>query len=234
MWNMRIRVPEGRRLMTIYFSDEQTARLNDLIRKIERRTGVELVAAVVGKSDSYPEIPWKAFAFAAAAGALAYLALAAVRPDWGAAWGVRLSLVLVLGAGAAAAFLSVVWPSFGRLFLDRLSAETETGQYARVFFLEHELFHTRDRTAILLFISLYERKVVILPDRGVAVRLDQNVLYSVISLMAPHLRRKERFHALVQGLSALEAGLVEAGFKPLARDRDEIADELIQDKGADQ
>jgi uncharacterized membrane protein len=82
----------------MYFSNDQTARLNDLIRKIERRTGVELVAAVAGKSDNYPEIPWKAFALAAAAGALAYGALAVMRPEWNAAWGVLLSLVLVLSS----------------------------------------------------------------------------------------------------------------------------------------
>ena len=41
----------------MYFNDTQTGRINDLIGKIEERTGIELVAAVVGKCDSYPEIP---------------------------------------------------------------------------------------------------------------------------------------------------------------------------------
>src|SRR5690348_10827589 len=44
--------------------DEQAA-VSALVLDVEARTGVPLVVAVVGKSDSYAELPWKAFAFGA-------------------------------------------------------------------------------------------------------------------------------------------------------------------------
>jgi putative membrane protein len=217
----------------MYFNDDQTAQLNHLIRKIEQRTGVELVAAVVGKCDSYPEVPWKAFALAVSTIALIHLIQTIARPDWITAWSVQLALVFVLGAGAAVALLSIFWPAFGRLFLHRLRAETEAEQYARALFLERELFKTRARTVILILVSLFERTVVILPDSGVAGRLDTKVLQAIISRMAPYLRKGDRFQALAVGLSALEAGLLQAGFGPLRGSDDQIKETLIEEKGED-
>jgi putative membrane protein len=217
----------------MYFNNDQAAQLNDLIGKIERRTGIELVAAVVGKCDSYPEIPWKAFALAVAVSAMAQLIQAIVQPNWTADWSVQRTLVFILSIGAAVSLLSVFWPAFGRLFLDRMRAETEIDQYARAFFLERELFRTRTRTGILLLVSLFERRVVIVPDSGIAGRLEQKALQAVIHQMTPHLSRKDRFQALVKGLSALESELLQAGFGPAKKSDNEIPDELIQEKGAD-
>jgi putative membrane protein len=217
----------------MYFNNDQTAQLNGFVSQVEKRTGTEVVAAVVGKCDSYPEIPWKAFALTATISALAYLIQTIARPDWTTTLSVQLALFFVLGAGAAAALLALFWPAFGRLFLNRLRAETETEQYARAFFLERELFKTRARTGILMMVSLFERKVVIVPDTGIAGRLDAKALQAVISQMAPHLRGRDRFQALARGLSALEAELVKAGFGPLRETDNQISDSLIQQKGAD-
>ena len=39
--------------------------INELAQQFERATGAQVVAAVVGKADDYPDIPWRAFALAA-------------------------------------------------------------------------------------------------------------------------------------------------------------------------
>jgi putative membrane protein len=217
----------------MYFNNNQTSQLNDLIEKIEQRTGIELVAAVVGKCDNYPEIPWKAFALAVAVSTLGWQVLSIIKPDWNLAWIELYVPVFILGVGAACSLLSIYWPAFGRLFLDRIRAEAEIGQYARAFFLERELFRTRARTGVLLLVSLFERRVVILPDSGVSGRLEQKALRVVINQMIPHLRRMNRFQALVGGLSALEAELQKAGFGPVKKTDNELKDELIEQKGVD-
>jgi len=217
----------------MYFNNDQTAQLKDLIEKIEQRTGIELVAAVVGKCDSYHEIPWKAFALSVVVSALAQLAIFTVKPDWTFAWGQRYVTVFILCISAAVTLLSVYWPAFGRLFLDRVRAETEISQYAKAFFLERELFRTRNRTGVLLLVSLFERRVVILPDTGISGRLEQKALQEVINRMIPHLRHKDRFQGLVLGLSALEAELQKAGFGSVKKTDNELKDEIVEQKGAD-
>ncbi|MCC7269158.1 MAG: hypothetical protein IT468_00405, partial [Rhodocyclaceae bacterium] len=46
--------------------------------RLEARSGVQVVAAVVGRCDAYPEIPWKAFALFSG---LAFLAASLWHPD---------------------------------------------------------------------------------------------------------------------------------------------------------
>jgi putative membrane protein len=217
----------------MYFSTEQTARLQELADRLERRTGVEILTAVVGKCDTYPEIPWKAFALGSAGGALAFWALTFLQPERIPAAGALLPVMIVLGAGALFVLLSVFWPAFARLFLDGTRAETETLQYARSVFWEREIFRTRDRTGILLLVSLFERRVVLLPDKGVENRLDPRNLPDVIAHMGTFLRRGDHAQAVQEGLSLLEEGLVKAGFTPSADARDRIPEEFIQEKGED-
>ncbi|HOT45410.1 MAG TPA: hypothetical protein PLM53_11245 [Spirochaetota bacterium] len=217
----------------MYFNGTQASRINDLIEKIEERTGIELVAAVVGKCDSYPEIPWKAFALAASASSLAVLVQAFIGHGCALLRNPQFAAAFILGAGAISALLAVFMPAFGRLFLDRVRAETETEQYARAFFLERELFRTAGRTGILVMVGLFERTVVILPDSGVHGRLEQGKLHGVIAAMTPHLRRKDRCEAFMQGLAALEEELLQAGFRNTKKTDNEIADGLIQEKGED-
>jgi uncharacterized membrane protein len=51
------------------------------IASVEARTGVQIVAAVMARSDGYPEVVWKAFALGVALAALAVAVLEAARPD---------------------------------------------------------------------------------------------------------------------------------------------------------
>lgn len=217
----------------MYFSSDQTARLNDLTKSLEQRTGIELVTAVVGKCDHYPEIPWKAFALAAALGCLALLAQAILRPVWTAGVSVHLLMFIILGAGAAASLLSAFWPAFGRLFLDGVRAEAEITQYAKALFLERELFRTRSRAGVLILVGLFERRIVILPDTTAADRLGQKALQAIIDEMTPLLRKKERFEALVRGLAVLEKEFMRAGAGPLPESGDELTNDIIQQKGED-
>ncbi|MBN1498277.1 MAG: TPM domain-containing protein [Spirochaetes bacterium] len=216
----------------MYINNEQTARINDLASKVEKNTGIEVVVALVGKCDSYPEIPWKAFAVASSAGALLILVHALLWPAQAAGWlSIPLALAAALGAGIVTAFLSILWPAFGRLFLDRFRAETEINQYAKALFLERELFRTRDRTGILILISLFERRMVILPDSGAAGLLAPAALQKIVDDTTPHLRRKERFQALVSALASLEAELLRAGPVSRLKAANELPDEIIQRKG---
>ena len=63
-------------------SDKEQQEINELARQFERATGAQAVAAVVGKADAYPDIPWKAFALGVGLAALAVVLDALLRPGW--------------------------------------------------------------------------------------------------------------------------------------------------------
>src|SRR5436190_252381 len=97
---------------------------------IESRTGVQIVAAVVGKCDSYVELPWKAFALGASVSALALVTADTWRPQWATSTTVVAFAGIVLAAGAVLALLAVFVPAFARAFLRAVRAEAEVRQYA--------------------------------------------------------------------------------------------------------
>lgn len=199
--------------------------------RLEARTGVQVVAAVIGKCDAYPEIPWKAFALGAAMAALAAVMLDWLRPAWPSQHGAVLYTLAVMGAGAACALLAVFVPAFARLFLDAATRDAEVRQYAESFFLAHDLFRTEARHAILILVGVFERKVVILPDAGLRARLAEAELGEVIAQMAPQLAAGRCAAALRDGLDALEALLAARGFVG-GTVGDEIGQEVIEEKGA--
>ena len=215
----------------MYFSEDEIQRLNAHIRQLEKNTGVELVAAVVGKCDHYPEIPWKAFALGVAFSSLALLLQAMLRPDWLSAYSALVHTIIVLGVGTIMALLTATWSGWARCFLDSTRAASEMRQYAQSLFLEHEVFATRNRTGLVLLVGLFERQVVLLTDSGIDARLPSGALQSVIAAMTPDLKQGNRFRALNRGVDVMEEHLRAAGFEPAADGTDQIPEALIQQKG---
>ncbi len=215
----------------MFLTESQSEQIRQLSRGLETRTGVEFVSAVVGKCDTYPEIPWKAFAMGSVLSALVTTVVMLTPSLWPFGWSTLAHMAWILTAGAVAAMLTPFWPAFARIFLDRHRAEAETRQYAQGLFLEHQLFQTDRRKAILLLIGIFEHQVVIYPDTGVTHQLPEERLEAVIAQLTPHLRRGNYFQALAEGISRIEAELVRAGFKAVDDVRNQIDNELLQHKG---
>ncbi len=218
----------------MYFSSQQEAQLKEIISGIERRTGVQILAMVVGKSDAYPEAPWKAFALASSISALALTLQAGLDPPWVVPYDAALFTVMVLGIGLLSALLTVILPAFARWFVSPSRREAEVERYARAAFLDREMSQTRNRVGILILVSLFERKVVVLPDSGVADRLKTDALEQVVERMRPHLSKGRRYQVLADGLAELEEAFLAAGFTEAPAAPDEIADELVQERGAEE
>ena len=156
--------------------------------------------------------------------------LAALAALAGVAWPADAvpAALAMLFMGAAAALAAVFIPPFARCFAGHARREAEARQYATAFFLDHALSRTQRRNAILVLAGVFERTVVILPDSG--LRLGADELQGVIARMTPQLAAGRIAPALRDGFDALEALLVARGFS--GGGRDEIAQEVIEEKGA--
>jgi putative membrane protein len=166
------------------------------VAEVEKRTGAQIVIAVIERSDAYPELPWKAFALGAAVAGLLVVLQDMARPEWTSGFAVLFAVALTLAAGITSALLCVYAPLFARLFLDSHRASAEVRQYASALFLSREMFATNRRTGILLLVSLFERHVVVLPDTGLAQRLSQDSLQMIIARMKTALKKGQVERAL--------------------------------------
>jgi len=216
-------------LVTNVFLDTNAeAAVRQRTAAVEKATGVEVVAAVIARADSYPEIPWKAFALGASVAALAAVGFALFDPGWEAFRAVAGTALAVLAAGASAALATVWIAPLARLFVPRARREAEVLQSAQAMFLESGLTRTRRRDGILVLVSLFEREVVVLTDIGLQDRLVPAALAPVIAAITARLKRGQLRDALEDGLARLEETLVARGFRPQAGDTSELSDAVIQ------
>jgi len=202
------------------------------ITTVEARTGVQVVTAVVPRSDSYVELPWKAFALGASLAAFGVVLADFWVQPWLTSSTALLHAVAVLGSAAACALLAVFVPSFARLFLRGTRGHAAVNDHAQSFFLRHELFATHHRTGVLILVSRFERRVEILPDTGLHGRIGEAEWRQVIEAMTPYLREARAFHALEAGIAAVERLLVARGFNGNAGSTNELPSRPIEESGA--
>jgi len=209
------------------FSEQDLARLDKLISEAELKTGAQIVLATTGRSDSYAELPWKAFAMGASLAGLVVFASYIIFPGWISLEAILFSVLTIFASGAVFAALILLLPAFARLLLSRSRRETESLQYAESLFLSHELFATDSRRGVLILVSQFERQVVILPDKGVRDRLTIHVMKTIISRMSLHLKQKNIISAMETGLEELVSALR----PPLdtGNDKKELSNEIIDE-----
>jgi putative membrane protein len=215
----------------MFLSQAEVAAIDRDIARVEARTGVQIVTAIVGKADSYPELPWTAFALGASLGALGAVAADVLRPDWVSAHIALITALTIMAAGGASALAAVFVPPYARLFLREARCDVEVHHYAESLFLRRELFKTRDRNGILLLVCRFERKVEILADLGFHGRMGEAEWDRVIAAMAPLLFRARFVEALQAGLALLEQLLSTKGFSGVPGGMNELPDAPVEERG---
>jgi putative membrane protein len=197
------------------------------VAEFERRTGAEIVAAVEQRCDAYPEVPWRAFALGASLAALSALAGDLLRPEWTSPGSLLIQAMTILGVGALAALLSMLVPDFGRFFVRAGRMREEVRQRADVVFLANELFATSSRDAILVLVSRFERRVVVVPDRAYRDRVSTEEWGRIVETMTLPLAQGRLVEAFDTGFAAIEAMLAAKGIAG-ARTLRTLPDTVVQ------
>jgi putative membrane protein len=209
---------------------EERGQLDQRITDAEKRTGAQIVLAVIERGDAYPELPWKAFALGASIAGILVLGMNILWPLTSPMTAALLAIVMVLGLGAGFALLCALAPDFARLFLPVHRAKEETRQYAESLFLSKQMFATRKRKAVLLLVSIFERQIFALPDTGLAQKLNQEATDKIIKHMRPYLMAGKTARALDAGLKKL-AEIITGDGQPETF-INELPNDIIEEKGA--
>jgi putative membrane protein len=201
-------------------SDKDRNFLEGLVAGVEKQTGIQIVLATTKRSDSYNEIPWKAFSLGVSVSGLIVVLIGLFFPVWATNTTILLTVAWILAPGILLAFMTTVFSCVARLFLSKHRRETETLQYAQSLFLSKELFATKERKAILLLISEFERQVVILPDTGILTIFAPEAMDKLMAGMIEQLKNKSVRKAFEAGLNELQLSF------PLQGDNDSVSNEL--------
>jgi putative membrane protein len=213
-------------------TDKEQQQINTLVRQFESDTGIEAVAAVIGRADAYPEIPWKAYALGSALGALAVVFFPVLLSDWSIESTLAFHTMAVLGTGAVIAATSAFVPPLARLFLDPVRAQAEARQYALSLFVEREIFRTPERRAVLMLVSRFERVALVIPDSGLASYAVGIDLERTAVAMRAALVSRGPAAAFEAGFDTLRAVLLSAGYTPGSARTNMLEDGVVTSKGA--
>lgn len=166
-----------------FFSKTELEQIEAAVQAAEKTTSGEIVCLIQSASYHYP----MGNVIGAAALSLPLsLAAAPLAGAWLWLGPQNMWLFLSLFAVCFPMFYFIVGrtPRLKRLFISRREMEEEVQEGATTRFFLHGLYRTREANGVLLFISVFERKVWVLADHGIHARIPQDQWQSIVDEVA--------------------------------------------------
>jgi putative membrane protein len=195
------------------------------VREAEKVTSGEIVPYVVGQSDHYESAEWRGGFLG---GFIAFLAMTFLRSatgDWTRFDPAGIAAGTLLAGGAAMLAVRFL-PGLKRLFAGRHLMARRVEQRAAEAFISEEVFATPKRTGILIFLSMMERRVLVMGDSGIHSKVGQDDWHDIITLVVEAIRVGKPADGLVEAIRRCGALLAGHGVERAAGDRDELPDNL--------
>lgn len=215
-----------------FFSETERARIEECVQDAESKTSAEIVVAVAtasGRYDRAEDIAGLWLGVIALVVAYFTMPFPDDIPDWGFSilhvrWLVFVGAVIVgFIAGAA---IATHWLDLRRLFTPRTHMNEEAQLRARQVFFDSRVHYTAGASGLLIFLSLYERKTILLADHAILKALPSGMLDDLCRSITQGLREN-------RGADAICAAVREAGDRlqhelPRATDdADELANHVV-------
>lgn len=156
--------------------------------------------------------------------------LALVLVHWlGDIWGLGSPLwaLLAAGGGVVVGYLVVgASDALKRLLTADEVMARQVDLAARAAFVDHEVFATRDRSGVLIFLSLLEHRVEVLADSGIEAHVEPGEWDRMVAGIVRGIREGRPGDALVEAIGRCGEILDRRGLERRADDRDELPDRL--------
>ncbi|MGI9537345.1 MAG: TPM domain-containing protein [Desulfocapsaceae bacterium] len=209
-----------------FLTDDEQRTVTEAVQTAEKQTSGEIVPMIVSESHSYPVAPIIGGVFLALP-----TALLSARLCGGLLWLGTDNMWLFLiffSIYYAIAYLAVKqFPSLKRLFLSPERADLAVREAAASAFFSEALHDTRDANGILLYVSVFERRVWVLGDHGIDERIDPQIWKEIVDLVSHGIRQGGSCRAICEGIERIGTILHEH-FPIEADDKDELHNLIIR------
>ena len=203
-----------------FFSTEEKERIEAAVREAESRTSGEIVPMVVDQSYGYPR--------AEIIGSGLFSLATGIFLSW--AFGgesIWVFLPTFLLAYFPFKFLIRGWPALKRGLISSTEIGEEVEEKALVSFIERGLHHTRDETGILILISLFEKRVHVLADRGINEVVPPHTWEEIVRTVTGGIHEGRTCEALVAAVRRC-GDLLEENFPVKSDDTDELPNLILE------
>ncbi len=207
------------------FSQNDLDRLQEAVRATEGKTSGEVVPYVVLQSDDYDEAELRGAIVFSLVPALFYFCIMMFTDVW-LLWGAP-EIVLAIFA-----FMSLGWlltgkiASLKRFFAGRNLMNRRVEQRAEEAFLAEEVFKTRDRTGILLFVSVLEHRVLVLGDSGINARVKKEDWTAIVNHVIDGIKAGRKADAMIEAIRMCGELLHQHDLSQKPGDTNELSDSI--------
>ena len=203
----------------VFLSSTEKQNIERAIAEAELKTSGELVAVIAHSSDDYLYVSllWAALVALMTPGLIALSALPWLL-DW--QYAIQICTFFVLA-------LIFRWPPMLSFIVPRTLKHRRAHRLAMEQFLSHNLQQTRERSGVLLFVSVAEHYVEIIADEGISARVTQMQWESIITDFTQAVRTDRVAEGFIHAATAC-GELLEKHFPRQAQDQNELPNHLVE------
>lgn len=210
-------------------SEQDKARISEVVRASEAHTSAEIVPMLVARSGLYRDAQHRA----GLALALVVLTSLVMGEGFWASWRWQTAeaawlLLAVLLSYAIGSWIGRV-PSVIRAVTSSERLRRKVQLRAEQAFAQHSLSRTRQRTGVLLMVSLLERHVYVLPDSGIGPGITPAQWNDVIEAVITKLRENDIAGGFCAGIERCGVLLARACPAVPGDNPDELSNRLLQE-----
>jgi putative membrane protein len=211
------------------FSEADLLRIKTAVKEAENKISGEIVPVIVERSGVYAIANYKGSLLAAAFSFFVMIILdryVIVDASSTLYYDPVFIFCVVVAGGIIGGILPMFSEPVRRMLLSQQQLDECTRQRAENAFLEEEVFNTRHRTGIMIFISFFEHEVIVMADRGISKVVDQKEWDKIVSELIGHIRAGKIIEGIEAGISRCGEILLEKGFTKTDDDVNELRDDL--------
>ena len=211
------------------FSESDLQRIKDAVKTAEEKISGEIVPVIVDRSGQYMISNYKGSLIGASLAFMLMIVLDRYLISDASNTlfydPVFIFFIVVLG-GIVGALVPYFSESFRRLLLSQVYMDQTTRRRAENAFLEEEVFNTRQRTGIMIFISFFEHEVMVMADKGISKVVEQKQWDLIVADLVAQIRAGNIIGGLEAAIKQCGDLLLEKGFKKTDDDINELTDDL--------
>jgi putative membrane protein len=211
------------------FNEADLARIKQSVKEAEDKISGEIVPVIVERSGNYTIALYKSAVVFATISFVFMIILDRYiiqDPTNTLYYDPVFIFFAVVSAGLLGALLATIVEPLKRFFITKRHFDEQTRIGAEAAFLEQEVFSTRHRTGIMIFISFFEHKVIVMADRGISKVVDQSMWDQLVAGLIGHIREGKPTEGLEVAIKRCGEILLEKGFHKTADDINELRDDL--------
>lgn len=211
------------------FTDNDLQRIKSAVKDAEDKISGEIVPVIVDRSGLYSVATYKSSLMASALTFVImilvdrYVINDAVNTLF---YDPLFIFIMVVIGGLIGAALPNFIPGYKRLLVSQSQFDIATRQRAETAFLQEEVFNTRHRTGIMIFISFFEHEVIVMSDRGISKVVEQKQWDKIVADLISSIRDRKMIDGIEQAVKRCGEILLEKGFVKTADDVNELRDDL--------